>query len=636
MSIGASRPSEPASIAATALILSSIVVASAYAYYASQGEEKKDMKMMFCAEEEKEPVVKKILDKDSGGELTESLLDAVIALNPSLTRLDDAAFAAGCRVVVRADHATAVKGKGKVSLISGGGSGHEPAHAGFVGEGALTAAVCGDVFASPSAKAVLAAIVATASPAGGCLLIVKNYTGDRLNFGIAAATATSRYGIPVETVYVADDVALSNAESPRGLAGTLAVHKVAGAAAAAGAPLADVAAAARATASAVKTMGVAYEVCTLPGRPASGRLGPGEIELGLGIHGEPGAEKSPTLAASDVADKLAEACVNALPAGDDVALIINDLGATTPMELAVFGAAAKQAVERRGKTVKRILSGGLMTALDMHGVSLSVLAVDAKTLERLDAPCWTPAMRTGDWQPTAPPAPLVAPDASVIDDVAPAAVENDLVDARLANALRAATKAIVDGEESLTAMDEKVGDGDCGITLAQGAKAAVSLLDRAGGAPRGACAFLAALSKAVEDSMGGSSGALYNLGLKAAEKSMRDAVKAHAGDWSDADADAAWKRAFVAFAGAISECGGAKVGSRTMCDALLPAADVFEKAGTLDAAAAAAQNGAASTAKLVATHGRSAYVSADVQDGVADPGAHAVGLMFAAVAGAAL
>ncbi|KAH8050039.1 glycerone kinase [Aureococcus anophagefferens] len=321
-------------------------------------------------------------------------------------------------------------------------------------------------------------------------------------------------------------------------------------------------------------MGVAYEVCTLPGRRRRA-AGPGEIELGLGIHGEPGAEKSPTLAASDVADKLAEACVNALPAGDDVALIINDLGATTPMELAVFGAAAKQAVERRGKTVKRILSGGLMTALDMHG-------------------------------PTAPPAPLVAPDASVIDDVAPAAVDGDLVDARLANALRAATRAIVDGEESLTAMDEKVGDGDCGITLAQGAKAAVSLLDRAGGAPRGACAFLAALSKAVEDSMGGSSGALYNLGLKAAEKSMRDAVKAHAGDWSDADADAAWKRAFVAFAGAISACGGARVGSRTMCDALLPAADVFEKAGTLDAAAAAAQNGAASTAKLVATHGRSA------------------------------
>ncbi|KAH8060340.1 glycerone kinase [Aureococcus anophagefferens] len=469
------------------------------------------MKMMFCAEEEKEPVVKKILDKDSGGELTESLLDAVIALNPSLTRLDDAAFAAGCRVVVRADHATAVKGKGKVSLISGGGSGHEPAHAGFVGEGALTAAVCGDVFASPSAKAVLAAIVATASPEGGCLLIVKNYTGDRLNFGIAAATATRR------------------------ASGALAVHKVAGAAAAAGAPLADVAAAARATASAVKTMGVAYEVCTLPGRPASGRLGPGEIELGLGIHGEPGAEKSPTLAASDVADKLAEACVNALPAGDD-------------------------AVERRGKTVKRILSGGLMTALDMHGVSLSVLAVDAKTLERLDAPCWTPAMRTGDWQPTAPPAPLVAPDASVIDDVAPAAVDGDLV----GGACERSSAAQRSSAESLTAMDEKVGDGDCGITLAQGAKAAVSLLDRAGGAPRGACAFLAALSEAVEDSMGGSSGALYNLGLKAAEKSMRDAVKAHAGDWSDADADAAWKRAFVAFAGAISACGGARVGSRTM------------------------------------------------------------------------
>ncbi|KAH8051736.1 glycerone kinase [Aureococcus anophagefferens] len=182
-------------------------------------------------------------------------------------------------------------------------------------------------------------------------------------------------------------------------------------------------------------------------------------------------------------------------------------------------------------------------------------------------------------------------------------------------------------------MDEKVGDGDCGITLAQGAKAAVSLLDRAGGAP-GARAF-SRRSKAVEDSMGGSSGALYNLGLKAAEKSMRDAVKAHAGTGATPTPTRPGS-ARSSRSRARSRRAAAPGSAAARCDALLPAADVFEKAGTLDAAAAAAQNGAASTAKLVATHGRSAYVSADVQDGVADPGAHAVGLMFAAVAGAAL
>ena len=587
--------------------------------------------------------VKKILDKDTGHELTESLLDSVVAMNPSLTRLDDDAYKAGCRVIVRRDYHGAVKNSGgvlsaaKVSVISGGGSGHEPAHAGFVGEGLLTAAVCGDVFASPSAKAVLAAIVATASPEGGCLLVVKNYTGDRLNFGIAAATATGRYGIPVETVYVADDVALSNAESPRGLAGTLVVHKVAGALAARGAPLADVAAAARAAAEKCKTMGVAYEVCTLPGRPATGRLGEGEIELGLGIHGEPGAAKSGVLSASDVADRLAEATVTALPGFPDVgpvALIINDLGATTPMELAVFGAAAKRAVETRGCAVTRILTGSLMTALDMHGVSLTVVAADDALVDLLDAPCSAPAMKTGAWVPTAPPAALVAPHPEVVADSPPASVAGDLDDsARVAAALKAAATAVLDNEALLTAMDEKVGDGDCGITLAQGARAALAVADAP---PAGATEFLAALSKAVEDSMGGSSGALYNLGLKAAEKSLRDAVQAHSGEWSVVEANAAWADAFVAFAENISSCGGARVGSRTMCDATLPAAAAIQRGASLAEVADAAKEGADSTAKLVATHGRSAYVSADAQAGVGDPGAHAVALMFAAVAKADL
>ncbi len=574
------------------------------------------------------PPVKKILDADNGAKLTEELLDALLVTNKgTLTRLDDTAFAAGCRVIVRADYERQVKNARYVSVISGGGSGHEPAHAGFVGAGLLTAAVCGDVFASPSAKAVLSAIVATSSQRAGCLLIVKNYTGDRLNFGIAAETAKSRYGIPVETVYVADDVALDSGSNARGLAGTLLVHKAAGAAAAAGYALQDVAKAARDAADRVKTMGAAYEVCTLPGRPPSGRLGAGEVELGLGIHGEPGFERTATPTASELAATLAERTTAKMPPGE-VALIVNDLGTTTPMELAVFGSACIKAVEARGFTVVRVLSGSLMTALDMHGVSLSVAPVDSKILKFIDAPCSAPAMASGAWRvATVAPSPLIKPEASVVDDPPPPPVPGDLEDTeRAVKAIRAACEAVLKAEAELTALDEKVGDGDAGTTLAAGAKAVLKACDA--GLPKGASGVAAAVARAVEDSMGGSSGVLYNLGLKAAETSLRQSAGTRV------PADKAWCDAYVAFAEAITQCGGAGVGSRTMCDATLPAADVFRKGGTLAEAASAARTGADSTASLAATHGRSAYLAEETQRGVVDPGARAVAIAFAAVASA--
>ncbi|XP_062159701.1 putative 3,4-dihydroxy-2-butanone kinase isoform X2 [Alnus glutinosa] len=171
-----------------------------------------------------------------------------------------------------------------MARLQGGGSGHEPAHAGFVGEGMLTAAICGDVFASPPVDSILAGIRAVTGPMG-CLLIVKNYTGDRLNFGLAAEQAKSE-GYKVETVIVGDDCALPpphGIAGRRGLAGTILIHKVAGAAAAAGLSLAEVATEAKCASEMVGTMGVALSVCTLPGRGTSDRLGPGKMELGLGI-----------------------------------------------------------------------------------------------------------------------------------------------------------------------------------------------------------------------------------------------------------------------------------------------------------------------------------------------------------------
>ena len=197
----------------------------------------------------------------------------------------------------------------RVALISGGGSGHEPAHAGFIGEGMLTAAVLGGVFASPTAAAVYGAICEVTGPKG-CLLIVKNYTGDRLNFGIAAEKAKAN-GLKVEMVIVGDDVAVNaGAESNgtitgrRGLAGTLFVHKVAGAAAEAGESLAEVYAAAQSVANGVGSMGVALTTCTVPGSVVSTRISPGEMELGLGIHGEPGRARAPLKPVDEIAETI--------------------------------------------------------------------------------------------------------------------------------------------------------------------------------------------------------------------------------------------------------------------------------------------------------------------------------------------
>ena len=207
-------------------------------------------------------------------------IDAEVALSGGkLARLDGYP---AIKVVVRTDW-----DRSKVAVVSGGGAGHEPSHLGFVGEGMLTAAVCGELFASPSVDAVLAGILAVPGKAG-CLLVVKNYTGDRLNFGLAAEKARA-LGLDVEMVVVADDVAIADAAQARGLAGTLFVHKVAGHLARAGASLGKVKAAAERVARSAVSIGLSMSSCTIPGRPTETRMGAEEVELGLGIHGEPGA-----------------------------------------------------------------------------------------------------------------------------------------------------------------------------------------------------------------------------------------------------------------------------------------------------------------------------------------------------------
>ena len=309
------------------------------------------------------------------------MLEGVVSLSDHLVLLEDE------NVVIRGD--LPVRKGRKVAILSGGGSGHEPAHAGYVGAGMLTAAIAGDVFTSPGVDAVSAALRAASGPAGA-VLIIKNYTGDRLNFGLAAELARAE-GIPVETVIVADDVALKDTvsrERRRGLAGTILVHKVAGAAAEAGHPLEEVARLARLAAEDVGSMGVALGACTLPsaGKPGF-TLADDEIEVGLGIHGEQGVRRAKIASVDALSEQVLDAIVadRQLGPGSQIVLVVNGLGTTTPMELSILARAAIGGLRRRGMTVARAWCGTFLSALDMPGFSLSIMAADAGRLRLLDA-----------------------------------------------------------------------------------------------------------------------------------------------------------------------------------------------------------------------------------------------------------
>ena len=322
--------------------------------------------------------MKKLINDPSG--LVREMLEGAARQAPGTALLGDE------HVLVRSDLPAAERRP--VAVISGGGSGHEPAHAGYVGAGMLSAAVCGEVFTSPSTDAVLAAIRATAGP-NGALLIVKNYTGDRLNFGLAAELARAE-GIPVEIAIVADDVSLRR-HTPRERRRASPAPcwcTRSRARAALGLPLAQVAAAAREAAAQLGSMGVALGGCTLPGAEKSGfTLADNEIELGLGIHGEKGVERSAMLPADQLTATLLDYIVEdmGLAAGARVALLVNGLGATPQMELDVVMRAAYDKLAARGIAVERAWSGTLLSALDMPGCSLSVLRVDDGRLALLDA-----------------------------------------------------------------------------------------------------------------------------------------------------------------------------------------------------------------------------------------------------------
>lgn len=288
--------------------------------------------------------------------------------------------------------------EGRVALISGGGSGHEPLHSGFVGAGMLDAACAGEVFTSPTPDQMLAAAQAVDSGAG-VLFIVKNYTGDVLNFEMAAELAADE-GIASESVIVADDVAVKDSTwtaGRRGVGTTLLVEKIAGAAAAEGKSLAEVKAVAEHVASNGRSMGVALTSCTVPavGHP-SFDLPDDEMEMGVGIHGEPGRTHVPLAPAHDIAAELVEAITADLDfTGAPVIALLTGLGGTPLIELYVMYADIADALAAKGVTVARSLVGDYVTSLDMAGCSLTLLRADDEVLRLWDAPVETSALRWG-------------------------------------------------------------------------------------------------------------------------------------------------------------------------------------------------------------------------------------------------
>ncbi|MDD4569526.1 MAG: dihydroxyacetone kinase subunit DhaK [Tepidanaerobacteraceae bacterium] len=320
--------------------------------------------------------------------VVQEMLEGMVAAYPQYVRKVD-----GFEVIVRANAPI----KGKVALVSGGGSGHEPSHAGFVGKGMLDAGVAGAVFTSPTPDQVFEAIKAVDGGAG-VLLVIKNYTGDIMNFEMAGEMAEAE-GIKVASVVVNDDVAVEDSlytSGRRGIAGTVFVHKIAGAKAEAGGTLENVKAVAEKVIKNTRSMGMALTPCIVPaaGKPTF-TLAEDEMEIGMGIHGEPGTKRTHIMKADELVDHLMEKILDDIPykSGDEVAVMINGLGATPLMEQFIMNRRVDDILKKNGIKVYRTFVGEFMTSIEMAGASITLLKLDDELKQLLDAQADTPAFR---------------------------------------------------------------------------------------------------------------------------------------------------------------------------------------------------------------------------------------------------
>ncbi|KAH9000449.1 dihydroxyacetone kinase 1 [Lactarius akahatsu] len=547
--------------------------------------------------------------------------------------------------------------KSTVALVCGGGSGHEPSHAGFVGSGMLTAAVCGNVFASPGPTQVRRAIQLVDNDKG-TLIIVKNYTGDVLNFGLAKEQFAAQHPSEADKVkflVVGDDVAVGrtqgNIVGRRGLAGTVLVYKIAGALAQTGASLEEVYSVAEWVSKNIATVGVGLEHCHVPGTTAGEtHLGASEIEIGMGIHNESGAQRvSPVPPLNELVQTLLDLLLSQndpergfLPTQgsgkDNVVLLVNNLGGVSELELAGIAREVVTALVGRGVSVQRLISGTFMTSLNMPGFSLTLLLLPSASdvtppsdliLRLLDASTSAPGWKwTSGAAPSAPSAPpAVLPSERAADQGQRVRAQ----DVRgFERSVERACDALDKAEPEITKMDTVSGDGDCGLTLQTGANAVLALLRAGSISGEDVVGALIAVSEVASEKMGGTSGALYSIFFSALAQALSSsgAGEATAEDWS---------RAVSAAREQLYTYTRARPPSRTLVDPLAAFADAFS-AGPSDLGNAVrrAAEAAEATRDAEARVGRSAYLEGGLlkRERVPDPGAWGVKVLLEALAGA--
>lgn len=568
----------------------------------------------------------------SDGNIVAPYLLGLARSNPGLTVIKHD------RVVFRTASAPDSGNEPKVTLVSGGGSGHEPTHAGFVGEGALDAIAAGAIFASPSTKQIFSALKSVESPKG-TLIIVKNYTGDIIHFGLAAERAKAA-GMKVELVAVGDDVSVGKKKGSlvgrRGLGATVLVHKIAGAAAAHGLDLAAVAKVAQAVVDNSATIAASLDHCTVPGHKPENTLGADEYEIGMGIHNEAGTLKSsplpsiPELVAQLLPLVLGEdedrSYVKFDPK-DDVILMVNNMGGLSNLEIGyATEVISEQLIEKHHIIPKRTITGTFITALNGPGFGITLLNVSKAgpdIIKYFDfpttAPGWNQTYHVAkDWAVLAKGEVPTAPPLKTVRNEKPSGVKADFD--TFAKILRAGIARINEVEPKVTWYDTIAGDGDCGTTLVSGGKGLEEAIQNRTLRLDDAAHGIEDIAFIVEDSMGGTSGGLYSIYLSALAKAVNDS------DDKSLTVDTFRNSSQVALK-ALYKYTRARPGYRTLIDALQPFVEALKNGSSPRDAVKAAHEGAEKTRKMDALVGRASYVAKeelhklDSEGGLPDPGA---------------
>ncbi|BCG59741.1 dihydroxyacetone kinase subunit DhaK [Paenibacillus sp. URB8-2] len=533
----------------------------------------------------------------------------------------------------------------KVTLISGGGSGHEPAHAGLVGKGMLDAAVCGDVYASPSQIQVYQAIKATAGQQG-TLLIIKNYSGDVMNFKNGAHLAAED-GIQVEYIRVDDDIAVEDSlytVGRRGVAGVVLVHKIAGAAAEEGRNLMQVKAVAEKAAVNVRSIGLALTSCTVPanGSPTF-KIGEDEMEYGVGIHGEPGIRREKIVTANEMASRMTTDLLKDLGIEDDgsaeIAVLVNGFGATPLQELYLFNNAVIREFADRKIRVYRTFVGNYMTSIDMAGISLTVMKLDDELKTLLSKECHAPAFRVDGPVPGVEYISLEENgDKKPASFLAETLEEHAVIrgTATLDNMIYMIDKMseiIIKNEVPFCELDSHAGDGDFGMSISKGFKQLKREWNFILSQDKLTIGtFLDACSMVIMEHCGGASGPIWGAAFRAAGKAVGDKMELTVAEYANM-LHASIKG--IQLVGERSFGRGAVVGDKTLVDALVPFADSWSESTAagddfkiaFEKAAKAAVEGAEKTKEIVARMGRAGTVG-ERSLGYPDAGAFALGVIF--------